>query len=166
MTGSTIAYALRADHEADGPEPFGGGLIRLGEDRDLNIAEALDAGKGRIVVASTDHVAALALDAYTPLKRVPAGNAALTVTRWEAATATDLQAELKLRDLPVAGKKAELLERLVAHDAAVATGDATARGALAAPPNPPVAPADPPSVNPPTPPPVAPLTPAPPVKET
>ena len=60
MTGSTIAYALRADHEADGPEPFGGGLIRLGEDRDLNIADALKTGRGRIVVASTDHVAALA----------------------------------------------------------------------------------------------------------
>jgi len=164
MTGSTIAYALRADHEADGPEPFGGGLISLGAARDLNIAEALDAGKGRIVVASTDHVAALALDAYTPLKRVPAGNAALTVTRWEAATATDMQAELKLRDLPVAGRKAELLERLVNHDAAVATGDATARVAITAPPNPPVEPADPlpASTPPPAPPrPSAPANPAP-----
>ena len=149
MTGSTIAYELRADHEADGPEPFTGGLITLGAGRDLNVAEALEPD-GRIVIAVDDHTAAIALDAYTPLKRVAVSDAdELTVTRWDAVTYAELQAEARRRELAAAGKRDDLVARLTANDAAIATGNIGAQPAPAD--DPPVEPnpaADPPAPNP------------------
>ena len=128
MTGSTLAYGLRAEHAPDGTEPFVGALIRVGVDRDLNVAEALEAGDGRIVIAIDDHSAAIALDAFTPLKRVASSDDdELTITRWDGVSYADLQAEARRRELPLGGKGAELVARLVANDAELATGNITAQ---------------------------------------
>ena len=153
MTGSTLAYGLRAEHEHDGAEPFIGGVIRVG-DRDLDIADALERD-GRIVIAVDDHTAAIALDAYTPLKRVASSDDdALTITRWDGTLYDELRAELRRRGLSAGGKRDELVDRLVANDAELATGSIAAQPMPAA--DPPVEPnpaTPPPSPTPPTPPP-------------
>ncbi len=125
MTGSTIAYGLRAAHLSDGAEPFLGALIRIGESRDLNVAEALEQGDGRIVVAAEDYVAVNALDAFTALKRLPAEDddaGALAVSRWDKLLVGPLREALATRSLPTTGNKPELVALLTRHDAAVADG--------------------------------------------
>jgi len=122
---SSIAYGLRAEY-ADG---FLGGVINVGG-RDLDMAEELARGKGRIVVADHDHTAIHVLDSQPALKRVAAEGAEPTVSYWANHTVTQLHEELTLRDLPRTGTKAELVERLEAHAAALAAGeDPSAAGA-------------------------------------
>lgn len=119
-----IAYGLRAEYEGtvdtdDGPiAVFQGGLIRVDDARDLNIAEALEAGGGVIVAEDHDYALVTALDEYPALKRVPAPETQEpTVGRFDGLTALELRAEAVNRDLSTAGSKAELVARLEAHDA-------------------------------------------------
>lgn len=102
---STIAYALRAEHtgtvEVDGETvpAFGGGLLNIDDTRDLNVAEALEAGDGIIVVDDSDTLAIARLDAYPPLKRVDAAEHVLTVDQYADANRAALDTELKRRGI-------------------------------------------------------------------
>lgn len=102
----TVAYALRPEFQGtvdietdEGSETvpkFGGGLIAAG-DGDFDVAAALDAGGGTIVVHGDDQRLVDVLDFYPALERVesPEG-AAPTVSRYERATTDDLRTRASL----------------------------------------------------------------------
>lgn len=133
----SIAYGLRAEYEGtanlDGQDVpvFGGGLLALDGGESLDVAEALRAGDGRIVVDDTDAALILRLDAYPALKRVAAEGSVPTVGRYDRSSVSDLRAELRLRDLPAGGSRDELVARLEAadHPTAEATAEAQAGAA-------------------------------------
>lgn len=157
-----IAYGLRAEYDGtvdtpDGTTPaYQGGVIGVDEAREVNIAEALEAGGGKIIADPGDNALVTALDAYPALKRIAADqDAAPTVARYDGLTSAELRRELAVRDLSPGGAKAELVDRLEAHDVAVAAGDqagaANPTPATMPVPAPPVPAAPPPPVPAPTP---------------
>ena len=136
-----ITFDLLADYEGDVEiEPgvivpkFTGGAVHLGDGRAFDVREELEAGGGIIAVEPTDYLLLNALTEYPALKRVEshADDVEPTVGKYDGLNAAALRAEAQRRELATAGSKADLVERLTAHDAAVAAGD----GELAANPNP------------------------------
>lgn len=126
----SIAYGLRAEYEGtveqDGAQVprYLGGLIALGEGRDLDVAQALRDGAGTIVIEETDTLAVVALDAYAPLKRVPAHDADATIpSQYADRPVADLRADLRARGLDTSGAKTDLVARLDDADRAVAAGE-------------------------------------------
>jgi hypothetical protein len=122
-----IAYGLRAPYDAvieqDGESVpvFMGGLVALGEGRELDTAKVLD---GPIVIEDTDYQAVNALDAFVAFKRVPAPKVnPERAAAYDGVSIPDLKVALRNRDLSVTGKRDVLVERLIAHDDAVASGD-------------------------------------------
>lgn len=110
---SKLAFALRSDYEgtttvgeADEAREvpvFLGGVIVAGE-RDLNVAELLEAGNGTIVVSDRDPRIVAALDEYPALKRVEVPKGADSVLGgYEDSNLTTLRAEAKRRELDVEG---------------------------------------------------------------
>ncbi|MEJ7783172.1 MAG: hypothetical protein WKF96_00115 [Solirubrobacteraceae bacterium] len=114
----SVAYALRADHEA-----FTGGVLAVG-DGDIDIGAELEAGNGTIVVHASDQVLIDLLDLYAPLKRAEVPDGATALSRHERRTVTDLRHLASLRDLTGAGSlsRADLVRVLDAHDASLAHG--------------------------------------------
>lgn len=135
---STVSYALRAEYAGDVEQPtsdggtqtvpaYGGGLIRLDDARDLNLAEALESGGGIITVDETDYSALNALDARPELKRARGEQAAPADTTpnvgaYDGLNVPELRRELELRGLNTSGRKDELVARLAAHDVALREG--------------------------------------------
>lgn len=109
----TVSYALKAD-EVDS---FRGGVIRAG-DRDVDLAEALNAGGGVIVAALTDYELVNALDGVDVLERTAPGTGAdvPTVSPYAGTNVEGLRDELRRRNLPTGGKREELEQRLEADD--------------------------------------------------
>lgn len=60
----SVLYELRSAYN-----PFGGGVLNVGDGRSFNVAAALDAGAGTITVDDTDVILIDALDHYAPLVR-------------------------------------------------------------------------------------------------
>lgn len=138
---STVAYALRAEYLGDvervlsfdaAGQPaetetvplFLGGVVSLDDDRDLNVAEELERGNGRIVLADSDLVGIAALDNYLPLKRVGSDDdAELSSDRYGDAGVPELDAELKRRGITgLNATKARKVAALHSDDARVAAG--------------------------------------------
>lgn len=109
----TVSYTLKAEEQ----DSFLGGLIRAGDDRELDLADALQAGDGVITVDLTDYQLVNALDAVEALKRVsPDGEPEVTVGKYDGVTVPELREQLRNRELPTGGNRDELVERLEADD--------------------------------------------------
>lgn len=125
------AFTLREDYagtvELDGGEQvpaFQGGVLAHGPDRrSFDVRAKLEEGNGTIVVESTDEELVELLRHYPPLKEVPVPEDAPLQSGYDDAPVVALRAEAERRGLSKAGTKAQLVERLQAHDEAVASGD-------------------------------------------
>lgn len=141
MSEDLVAFTLREEyvgtvvqkeHEDDpGVEvpAFTGGIIHAGNDRDLDVAEALTED-GVIVVDLADTQAVAALDSYPPLKRttVP-GNHTILFSEPEATPygqrkVGDLRADADTRGIEGASSavKDDLIVALSEHDRRLADG--------------------------------------------
>jgi len=121
----TVEQVLTVDENGDAVDTvtvplFTGGVLRAG-DADLNIAELLEAGDGRIVLddATLEGQQAInVLDTYPPLKRVAAGDAEATVDPFAGAKAGELRERATMLGLEVeAGTKRDELAKGLAEQA-------------------------------------------------
>lgn len=106
----TVEQVLTVDDKGDPVDTqtvpaFSGGVFRAGE-RDLNLAELLEAGNGRIVIDEATiegSQAVTVLDGVPVLKRVGAeeGDAEQATTTLEQMNATQLRAEARLRGVKI-----------------------------------------------------------------
>lgn len=134
----TISFALTADYagttEQDGEQvpTFQGGLLGVG-DGDIDLAEALDAGNGYIVVQSNDQALADLLRAVPVLKEVSTPEGATPISPYERQSVEGVRAVAQARGIRGAGSasKEKLLPILAAHDEALAAGDLSAANAIA-----------------------------------
>lgn len=129
-----IAYALRDEYagtvtqnidDQDVEVPaYSGGVIRAGDELDVNVVEELEAGGGFIVIDERDTGAAVHLDAYPPLERVkvpegaePSGSFA-ELPPYTNQGVPELRADAASRGLEGAGsaRKADLVAALEEHD--------------------------------------------------
>lgn len=139
----TVAYALREEYagtvtqvleaDADGNPTktvdvpaFGGGLIALGDDDELDLAEALEAGGGTITVdASAKPLAVTILDELPVLKRVRAPIDADVKVGYRDRTAKANRDEASNRGIAGAARASaeDLVAALEADDARAAAGE-------------------------------------------
>lgn len=125
-----IAFTLREEFagtvEQDGEQvpAFTGGVIRVDDDRDVSLRDALDEGNGFIVVEEDDAPLVTVLTEAPVLKRVPVPEGADVINPYAGRLVRDLRAEAKLRDLRVeAGVNAAALANgLLAHDRLLEAG--------------------------------------------
>lgn len=139
----TIAFALRAEFEGTTPvagddgatieiPTYQGGLLAV-DNSDFDVAAALEAGAGAIVVWSDDTQLAGILAAYPPLKEIATPAGATPVSKYERRTLEDLRNIASLRDIDGAGSasKVTLVAALDAFDAAQRGGDQETVAAIA-----------------------------------
>jgi hypothetical protein len=130
---STIAFELReayagtvtqyatADDEKNGNGTevprFLGGVIAAGADSDIDVAEALEEGGGRIVLdEDADPRAITALDEYPPLKRVGSSEGDELTVPYSKRKADDLRKVLAVRGITGDANKDDLVTVLERHD--------------------------------------------------
>jgi len=123
----SIAFGLRADLEGnldDGTPKFGGGVLNVGDNQALDLAQSLRDGGGVIVVPEADAQLLAILDLHPALKRVAGKDKEPTVDTLDGLTAQQLRQEATNRGLEVGtAKKDAVLKALREYDAAVAAGD-------------------------------------------
>jgi hypothetical protein len=144
-----VAYELRDEYAGttevvpeEGAEPvkvptFQGGRLYVG-DGDFAVAEALEAGNGKIVVKAIDQRLIELLSVYPALKRcsVPRGsdkNPRVVISPYKRRSVEDLRQAASLRDVKGAGSlsKERAIQILDAMDEAQQAGDQTRVAAIA-----------------------------------
>lgn len=128
----TVEQVLTVDDKGDPVDTqtvpaFSGGVYRAG-DVDLNLAELLEAGNGRIVIDEATiegSQAAVVLDYVPALKRVSVEDGDKVASPLEQMTAAQLRAEARLRGVKVEGGGARdaLLKGLTEQGERAAAGD-------------------------------------------
>jgi hypothetical protein len=125
---TAVAFALAEDYagtvEQDGEQvPIFQGAHLATDEGSLDVGERLDEGNGTIVVPTSEPALIELLRALPALVEVEAPEDAPLVTGYDDASAPDLRQEARRRGLKTGGAKTELVDRLKAHDEAIATGD-------------------------------------------